>query len=300
MIKKISHNLFLLISLWSKDKVSTYAASLAYYTIFSLTPFIVLCTSIMGLAFGHDLAQESVLNTIALFMGKDSANQIHTMILYASHPLAGIITEIISISILIVGASGMFHQMQLGLNEIWGVRGLKKNTGFVLLIKKRLLSFIMMLIVAILLLSTIIFSIFLTFIEEYTGHFFYADRWMTWGIHSFLFISGICFLFALIFKILPDVKLTWSDVFFGSFVTAVLFSLGKSLLSSYLGALHVENAYGPAGSFIVILIWIYYSAQILFIGAEITKIQVIRKDKKVIPFRDGILVRKFSKKIAAP
>ena len=289
MIKRFYHFLRQLITCWSEDKVSTYSASLAYYTIFALTPLIIICTSIIGIAFGHDLAQQRILNYINLFIGSDGVEQIKVMIQHVNHQTRDFHAEIVSIILILVGASGIFSQIQLGLNEIWGVKNTARS-GVLRFLISRLLSFILVISVALLLLASIIVSIVLHFMSNYLGvllPFAFSTHWI---LNPFLSILGISVLFALIYKILPDVKLQWRQVWIGAVISALLFSGGKFILSFYLSVLHTETAYGPAGSIIIILIWVYFAAQILFIGAEITKIQSNAANGHIVT-RRGALVK---------
>lgn len=276
MIKRFYHFLRQLITCWSEDKVSTYSASLAYYAVFALTPLIIICTSIIGIALGHDLAQQRIFNYINLLIGSEGVGQIEMMIQHASQRTRGFHAEIVSIILIIIGASGIFSEIQLGLNEIWGIKKVKKG-GMLRFIKDRFLSFILVICVSFLLLASIVASIILNFMSKYLDVFLPSTFSTHWILDPFISLLGISLLFTLIYKILPDVKLKWRQVWIGAVISALLFTGGKFILSFYLGAIHTESAYGPAGSIIIILIWIYFSAQILFIGAEINKIHSTSK-----------------------
>ena len=271
---------------WSEDRIAIFAAALAYYTAFALAPFLIICTSVVGLAFGQDAAQGQVLEQIQAMVGKESADLIQTMIISASKPSSGITAQVISIILLILATSGVFSQIQMGLNNIWGVEP-KPGRGIWGIIKDRFLSFTIVLGVAFLLLVSLLLSVVITMMSSYLSRLLPGGELIAWSLNFAISLAVITILFAMIFKILPDIELTLRDVIWGAFWTAVLFTIGKTLLGFYLGQSHVANAFGPAGSLIVILIWVYYSSQILFIGAELTKMYVTRHGRKVKPDVDA-------------
>lgn len=255
---------------WSDDKVSTFSAALAYYTLFAIAPFFIICITLIGLIFGKEAAQGEILNQIVLLVGKDGASQIQLMIESANKPAHGVVTGIISFLVFIFGAAGAFAELQSGLNNIWKVKS-KENQGLLHLFKNKFLSITVMLGLSFLSLVSLIFTVVLNIMSNYL-HDFLTNELMIMTFINFLISLGvITLLFAMIFKILPDVTLSWSDVKIGAFITALLFTGGKYLLGKYLQTQHFNTAFGPAGSIIIILLWVYYSAQILFIGAEITK-----------------------------
>ncbi|WP_419419872.1 YihY/virulence factor BrkB family protein [Legionella sp. D16C41] len=271
---------------YSEDKIAIFAAALAYYTAFALAPFLIICTSIVGLAFGQEAAQGRILEQVSTMTGKESADLIQTMIVSASKPSSGITAQIVSIVLLIIATSGIFSQIQMGLNNIWGVEP-KPGRGIWGVIKDRFLSFTIVLSVAFLLLVSLLLSVIITMLSGYLSQLLPGGELIAWGLNFAISLTVITFLFALIFKILPDVELTLLDVIWGAFWTAVLFTVGKTLLGLYLGQSHVASAFGPAGSLIIILIWVYYSAQILFLGAELTKLHVTKHGKKIKPDVDA-------------
>jgi membrane protein len=277
-----------LYSQYSEDRIAVFAAALAYYTAFALAPFLIICTSVVGLVYSHDAAQGQIMEQIRSIMGKDSADLIQTMIVNASKPTSGITAQLVSIVLLILATSGVFGQIQMGLNYIWGVEP-KPGRGIWGIIKDRFLSFTIVLGVAFLLLVSLILSVVITITSDYLSLLLPGGELIAWSLNFAISLTVVTLLFALIFKILPDVELSWRDVIWGAFWTAVLFTIGKTLLGLYLGQSDVANAFGPAGSLIVILIWVYYSSQILFIGAELTKMHVTKHGKKVKPDVDAYL-----------
>lgn len=262
---------------WNDDRVSSYAASLAFYSIFSLAPLIIICTSIVGLTIGHELAETQIMWVTTLLIGTESAKLVHTMILNSSTTINGVTAGTISFIILLIGASGIFTQIQIGLNVIFPVEKKKRTQGLFKFFIDKFFSFALVLGVAFLLLVSLIISITLSFLSDRIISVFQMQIELSWGVDFIISVCGITFLFALLYKILPEKELKWSEIFSGSLISALLFIFGKFLLGMYLGAKHVDNAFGPAGSLVIILIWLYYSAHILFLGAEIIMIKKLRK-----------------------
>lgn len=256
---------------FSGHKGTRLAASLAYYTIFSLAPLLVIAIAIAGLVFGDQAAQNAITGQIQAFIGHDSARVIQIMIRSAHKPTQGAVATIIGVITLLLGASGVFGEVQDALNTIWNVNPQAKS-GIWRLIRSRLLSFGMVLAIGFLLLVSLLVSAFLAALFKYVGGLIPIPEIALHAVELMISISVIAALFAMMFKILPDVKLTWHDVFFGGLVTSVLFTLGKFAIGLYLGKSISESAYGPAGSLVLVIAWIYYSALILYFGAEFTKI----------------------------
>lgn len=267
---------------WGNDKVSRLAAALSYYTIFSIAPLLIIVIAVAGLVFGKQAAQDAIRQQLQGLIGNSSAQLIQTAIQNASHPRAGIIASIISVVVLLFGATGLFVELQDALNTIWGV---KPKSGRVVknIIRQRFLSFAMVLAIGFLLLvSLIVSTILVTIVNYFNALLPGAD--FVWQLVNFL-ISFIVttILFGLIFKVLPDVKITWNDVLMGAAMTSLLFSFGKYLLGEYLGNGSFGSAYGAAGSLVVTLAWIFYAAQILFFGAEFTKVYARKYGSQIVP-----------------
>lgn len=273
----------------NQDRIPTQSAALAYYTLFSLAPILLICISIAGVVFGEEAARGQILAQIGGLIGNEPALQIQQIIESANKPTAAMWARAISIFVLLFSASGVFSEIQAGLNLIWGVKA-DPAKGWFMLIKDRFLSFAMVLGAAFLLLVSLILSASLASLSAYISHFMGANVLRDLIISDILSFFIITHLFALMFKVLPDVKITWQEVWLGALFTALLFTLGKMLIGFYLTRFEVASVFGAAGSLIIILIWVYYSSQIFFIGAEITKILSIHKGKKVIPARNAILI----------
>lgn len=272
---------------WREDKASRLAAALSYYTIFSLAPLLIIVIAIVGLILDPGTVQRAILDQFQGLFGAESSSLIDTMIESTRRPAAGIIATVIGIVTLLFGALGVFGQLKDALNTIWEVEP-KPSQGILGLLKDRLLSFTMILGVGFLLLVSLVLS---TGLSALNG---WVESWLPGGailaqiINLVVSFGVITLLFALIYKILPDAEIAWRDVWIGAAVTALLFSLGKLAIGLYLGNSSTASAYGAAGSLIVILLWIYYSAQILFFGAEFTQVYARLHGSRIVPDEDAV------------
>jgi membrane protein len=269
---------------WQDDNVSQLAAALAYYTVFSLTPLLVLAIAIAGAVFGEEAARGEIVGQIQGLVGTSGAEAIETALDNANQPEISSIASLISIAVLLFGASGVFAQLQEALNTVWNVRP-KPNRGVKGLIRKRLLSFSMVLAIGFLLLVSLVLSAALSALANINLNLLPGLE-IFWQILNFLLSFGlISLLFALMYKYLPDVKIAWGDVWVGAIITALLFSFGKYILGLYLGQGSFGSAYGAAGSLVIILAWVYYSAQILLFGAEFTQVLARHYGSQIVPDR---------------
>jgi membrane protein len=276
------------VSEWSKDKASRLAAALAYYTVFSLAPLLIIVIAIAGSVFGEEAARGEIVGQIQGLVGKDGANVIETAIENANKPDTGSIASIISIIVLLFGASGIFAELQDALNTVWEVQP-KPERGLINVIRSRFLSFSMVLGVGFLLLVSLVTSAALAATVNFFGHLLPPGLDFFWQLVNFIFAFGVTtVLFGLIYKVLPDVKIGWSDVWIGAAITSLLFSIGRYLLGQYLGNSSFSSTYGAAGSLVVVLAWVYYAAQILFFGAEFTQVYARRYGSQIVPNKNAI------------
>ncbi len=254
-------------SKWSADNVPRLGAALAFYTMLSAAPLLVVATTIGGLVFGPDAVQGQLAHQMQDLMGKEGAESAQTMLANAYHPTTGIIASIIGIVVLLVGATGVFAELQSSLNLIW--KAPASATGAVLgFLRERLFSFLMVLGIGFLLLVSLVASTLLTAVGNWLGG---GTPDLLWhAINLVVSVGVITLLFAMIYKLLPQVHINWRDVWVGAFLTAVLFNVGKFLIGLYLGSSGMGTSYGKAGSLAVFLVWVYYSSQIVFFGAEFT------------------------------
>ncbi|MDX2162758.1 MAG: YihY/virulence factor BrkB family protein [bacterium] len=257
---------------WNDDKAPRLAAALAYFTIFSIAPLLIVVIAVAGVAFGQQAVRGEIVTQIQGLVGQEGAVLIEDMIANARRPNDSFIATIIGIGTLLLGAGGFFGQLQDALNTAWDVQP-NPEGGILNLIKARFISFSMVLGVGFLLLvslvlTTVLASLSNTFTQVIPG----AGDTILQIVNQVISFGVVTVLFALIFKFLPDTRIEWRDVWVGAAFTSLLFSIGKYLIGLYLGTSGVASSYGAAGSLIVVLLWIFYSAQILLLGAEFTQV----------------------------
>lgn len=256
---------------WYEDDPFQKAAALAYYTLFSLAPLLIILIGIVGLFAGTTEAQEYIVGGLAGLLGEESAGAIREMVRNANREQGGGFATLLGIVLLLFGAGGVLGQFQYSLNQIWGVKT-KSDSGWWPIIRARFFSYAMLLVIGFLLLVSLVITTVLSAMTRYLNEIFPAAAalWPVLDILiSFLFVTA---LFAMIYKSLPDVHIAWKDVWIGAAITAILFAIGKFLIGLYLGKSGVSSTYGAAGSLVTILLWVYYSALIFFFGAEVTKV----------------------------
>lgn len=267
---------------WGEDKVSRLAAALAYFTVFSIAPLLIIAISVAAIFFGEEAARGQIVDQIQGLMGQEGAAAVESMIANANQVQGGLIATVIGIVTLLFGASGVFGQLQDALNTIWEVAP-KPGQGVINFIRSRFLSFGMVLIIAFLLLVSLVISATVAAAGTYVAGLS-PGLAVLWESINFLVSFGvITLLFAAIYKVLPDVKIAWGDVWIGAAVTALLFTIGRTLIGLYLGNAAVGSAYGAAGSLVVLLVWVFYSAQILLFGAEFTQVYTRRYGSRIRP-----------------
>ena len=292
LFANLPHLLKLTYQGWKEDKASRLAAALAYYTIFSLAPMLLILIAVTGFFFGQrEMVQAQVLNQIEGLVGAEGREFVAGLLTSASNPAEGIFATIVGIVTLLFGALGVFNELHNALNTIWEVK-VEETKGFLESIKKvvfsRFLSFSMILGIGFLLLVSLVISAALSAVQETIGNAIPVSEILLQIVNLVISIGVITILFALIFKFLPDAEIAWRDVWLGAFVTAVLFSLGKFLIGLYLGNSAVASSFGAAGSLVVLLLWIYYSAQILLFGAEFTQVYANELGSKIVPEGEAV------------
>ena len=260
-----------LITNWSDHGASTQSAALAFYTLFSLAPVLVVVVALAGAIFGADAVRGQLHSEFSQVVGPETAGFVQQLLQSAAQPKAGTIAASLGTATLIFGASGVFVQLQEALNTIWGVCP-KPGAVFTTLLRKRLLSFAVIFGIGFLLMVSLVLSAALTAFGNYLERHLHTPLWLLNAGNFLLSFLIITLLFALIYKILPDVKLGMRDVALGSIVTSLLFTVGKAGIGFYIGHTSVASAYGAAGSAVILLLWIYYSSLIFFFGAEFTRI----------------------------
>ncbi|MBA3683937.1 MAG: YihY/virulence factor BrkB family protein [Planctomycetes bacterium] len=258
------------VSAYLSDDVPRLSAALSYYTVFSIAPLLIIATGIAGLVFGHEAATGQVHEQIAGLVGNQGAEAIQDLIRGASRDRHGWLATIIGLVVLLIGASGVFGELQQSLNAIWGVRA-KPGRNWLTLLRVRFLSFSMVFAIGFLLMVSLLLSAGLSAATNWLVGQWEAFAMAAQAVNLVVSLVVMTALFALIYRFLPDVRLQWRDVLLGSAMTAGLFTLGKFLIGLYIGHGSFGSSYGAVGSLVVLLVWVYYSAQIFLIGAEFTK-----------------------------
>lgn len=276
---------------WNEDNVSMMSGSLAYSTVFSIAPLLIIVIAISGFIFGVQASQGQIFTAIQKLVGTDGARAIQAIVRNsAQKPHAGLFATFLSLLTLLIGASNAFQQLQQSLNTIWRVR-IKPTYGIWAMIRQRLLSFSMILVIAFLLLVSLILTAVISALGEFLGSKLPGGEAFWHGLNSGVSFLIATLLFAAIYKILPDVKLRWKDVWMGALVTSVLFTLGKFLIGVYLGHSSITSTYGAFGSLVVILVWVYFSSAILFYGAEFTWVYATREGRLIEPVEGAELIQ---------
>lgn len=277
---------------FSDDKVLKLSAALAYYTIFSLPSMLIVIIGLCSIFYGKDAIQGQIFTEISGFIGQDAALQVQDILKKTTLHHDNVLTTIVGFLTLLVAATGMFGEIQDSINSIWGLQT-KPKKGFIKLLLNRLMSFSMVVVLGFILLVSLVLNALLE------GFLHRLERYFSEAVINYFFILdyGIIIvvttiLFASILKVLPDAKIQWRDVWTGAFTTCILFLLGKFLIGYYLKNNESITAYGAAGSLILILLWVYYSAIILYFGAEFTQVYVRHKNRKIEPNKYAIWVEK--------
>ena len=252
------------------DEALSRGAAIAFYTVTSIAPVLLIVVAIAGLAFGHDAAQNAIITQLSGLMGQQTAEVIQAAIASAAGKSSGILANIIGVATLVATASGVFGEMQSSLNAIWKAKSVATTVSR--LIRARAISLGLVAALGFLLIVSLAVSAGLTAFGNYLDSIIPIGKLIFPILNFFVSLALLAALFAAIYKVLPDRRLEWRDVIIGAIVTSVLFTIGKSLIGWYLGSSAVASSYGAAGGLIVLLLWVYYSVQIFLLGAEFTKI----------------------------
>jgi len=255
-------------SSWSADYAPSMGAALSYYTLFSIAPLLIIVIAVAGMVFGEDAARGAIFEQLGGLVGADGAKAIEGLLQAADKPAQGIVATVIGIAVLILGATTVFNELQNALDRIWRAPARVKSSGIWNLLRTRLLSFGMVLGIAFLLLVSLVASAALAAL----GKLWLFAGWEILAHIVDLVVSFglVTVMFALIYRYIPRVHVAWRDVWVGAAVTSILFALGKFLIGLYLGKSSVASAFGAAGSLVLVIVWVYYSAQIFLLGAEFT------------------------------
>ena len=274
---------------WVGDKASKLSAALAYYSVFSIAPLLVITISISGLFFGREAAQGEVAAQLEGLAGESTATAIQSLVQSANHETTSLFATLIGLVTLLFGASGLFGELKDSLNMIWGV-SVRPGRTIKTLIRDRFLSFTMVLGIGFLLMVSLVTSAILSAVSAFMQSYLPMPEVVWRTLDLLISFTGTTVLFGLIFKVLPDVQIRWRDVVIGAAVTALIFTIGKIGIGLYLGTSGISSSYGAAGSAIIILMWVYFSSSLLFFGAEFTKVYARKYGRGIIPDRHAELL----------
>ncbi len=281
-IKNIFAFLKEVISNFSDDRVLKYSASLSYYTVFSIAPILIIIISIAGIFFGRDAVQGQIAGQITGLVGAEAATQIQSMIGNTHKSGKNVFASIVSIAVLIIGATTIFSEIQDSINSIWGLKS-KPKTGLIKMVINRLISFSLIISLGFIAMVSLLLDAVIKIVSNYMGRIPGAGIYFVETLNYILNFLVISFMFSVIFKVLPDAKIKWRDVIKGAIITAILFIIGREVISFYVAKNNFTSIYGAAASIVIILVWVYYTAVILYFGAEFTKVYAINYGSKILP-----------------
>lgn len=274
------------------SKILIHSAALAFFTLFSIAPVMIVAVAVAGLILGEAAAEGRLLAQLTEMIGPEAAGFVETAVLSIQLDAGGWLPTLIGVVAILIGATTVFAQMQQSLNVVWDVVARPSRSGLYILVKNRLLSLTIVLSIGFILLMSLFLSVVLQAVLSF------ADQWLPLGgtavfwLEMAFSLAVMTFLFAAIFKVLPEVRLRWSDVWFGALVTALLFFLGRFLMARYLTSLAIASAYGAAGSMVLFLIWVQYSSLTLLIGAAVARAQMEARGRPIRPKATAMAVRK--------
>ena len=257
-------------SAWNEDYAPSMGAALAYYTTFSLAPLLIIVIALAGMVFGAEAARGEIVGALRGLVGEEGGRTIEELLLSASKPESSAVASVLGLVTLLIGATSVFAELQSALDRIWRAPAIAQPSGVLALLRARLLSFGFIIAMGFLLLVSLVVGAALTAAGRWGGTMFPGALAVLQVLNQILSFALTTALFAAAYRILPRVRIAWADVWIGAVVTAVLFTIGKYLIGLYLGSAGVSSAFGAAGSLVVLLVWVYYSAQIFLLGAEFT------------------------------
>ncbi|USE78246.1 YihY/virulence factor BrkB family protein [Cupriavidus gilardii] len=258
------------VSAWIDDYAPSMGAAIAYYTVFSVAPLLLIVISVAGVVFGAEAARGAIVTELQGFIGTEGAKAIEDMLAAVSEPATSTLTTLAGLVTLLIGATTVFAELQSALDRIWRVPERQKSSGLWGLLRARVLSFGMILGIGFLLIVSLLASAALAALSRGWAPLFGEEEALAHAVDFIFSLAVITTGFAMIYKIMPRARVRWPDVWLGALVTALLFTFGKFLIGLYIGKTGVASGYGAAGSLVVLLVWVYYSAQIFLLGAEFT------------------------------
>ena len=259
---------------WLDDYASSMGAAIAFYTVFSLAPLVIIVIAIAGFFWGREAVQGQLFEQVNALVGEEGAKAVESVVQSAQEPSQGIAATAISVVVLVVGATTVFSELQSALDRIWKVAA-KKKSGIWRMIRARLLSFGLVLALAFLLIVSLVVSTVLAALGSWAGGMLPGWETMLQVLNIAVTLGILTLLFGMIYRFMPQASVAWRDVWTGAFVTAVLFEIGKLLIGLYVGKASVASSYAAAGSLVIVLIWVYYAAQVFLLGAEFTRVYAV-------------------------
>lgn len=273
------------------DNTLTHAASIAFYTIFSMPAVLIIALAIGTTFYEQDTVKNELINQVSLLIGQKNALEVEAILSNAYVDASGAVARTIGVATLIFSATTVFVSLQTGLNAVWRLRA-KPERGFFKFLINRILSMAMVVSIGFILLVSLLVDTLLVIFQDHFNIFFSRiEVDILTIVNSLASLAFIASLFALLFKVLPDARVAWRDVWIGSTITTVLFVVGKFLIGFYLGTSSVTSAYGAAGSLAIILIWVYYSTVIVLFGAQITYVYMARKGREIKPYKNAVHIK---------
>ncbi len=257
------------VSAWIDDYAASMGAALAFYTLFSIAPLLLIVISVAGLVFGAEAARGEIFGQLSGMLGDDSAKAVESMLEAVNQPGAGIVATLVGIGALVIGATTVFAELQDAMDRIWRAPTRPKG-GLWALLRARLLSLGMVMGIGFLLMVSLVASAGLSALGKWWGPWFGEQAFLAQILNVVVSFAMVTVMFAMIYKVIPRVKIAWRDVWVGAALTALLFTVGKILIGAYIGRSGVASPFGAAGALVVLLLWVYYSAQIFLLGAEFT------------------------------
>jgi membrane protein len=277
---------------WVASQAFIYAAALAFFTVFSIAPVMIVVVALVGLVLGERAARGELMEQLEAVLGPEAAEVVQTAVINSQIEQSGIWPTLAGIAAIIVGATTVFAQMQKSLNQIWDVAPRPSRNSLWLFLKSRVLSLTIVLAIGFVLLVSLLLSVAVRAVMTFAEQWLPMPGWAMVGVEIGLSLTVVTLLFAAMFRILPDVILTWRDVIAGAFITAVLFTLGRSLIALYLANTATASTYGAAGSLVLLLLWVNYSSLILLFGASLTRAHLEARGKSIRPRKTAVVVHR--------
>lgn len=277
---------------WLQSQAFIYAAALAFFTVFSIAPVMIIAVTVVGLVLGEQAAEGKIMAQLEDTIGPEAAEVVETAVINSQIDQSGVLPTIIGIAAILIGASTVFAQMQQSLNRIWEVAARPTRNSMLIFIRARVLSLTIVLAIGFILLVSLLLSVALRTVMVYAEQWLPMPGFVLIGFELVLSLTVVTLLFAAMFRILPDVILSWKDVMLGALLTAILFTLGRSLIAMYLANTATASTYGAAGSLVLLLLWVNYSSLILLFGAAFTRAHLEARGLPVRPRASAVCVHR--------